>query len=137
MYSEVPGLVQHCQVLAAGQLSALACPCFARQAERSTFQNARRWSAVNRHERYRNRCGGTYVDEDNPLPGWMDPITMEPAVSPAISPWGHIMGMPTWKVHTFEEALCTLESIIMTPLISLLFIPLTAEDCFQQYYWPD
>lgn len=65
----------------------------------------RRWSAVNRHERYKNRCGGTYVDEDNPLPGWMDPITLEPAVSPAISPWGHIMGMATWKVGFAAQTL--------------------------------
>lgn len=58
---------------------------------------------MNRHERYRNRCGGDYIDEDNPLPGWMDPITLEPAVSPAISPWGHIMGMATWKVQHFKR----------------------------------
>lgn len=62
-----------------------------------------RWSAVSRHERYRKRCGGDsneeYVDKDNPLPGFIDPITLEPIASPAISPWGHVMGMATWKVR--------------------------------------
>ena len=57
-----------------------------------------RWSAVNRHERYSKRSGGEYVDENNPIPGWIDPITLEPCANPAISPYGHVMGMATWKV---------------------------------------
>ena len=57
-----------------------------------------RWSAVNRHERYRVRCGGEFQDKGNPIPEWIDPITLEPVVTPAISPFGHIMGMATWKV---------------------------------------
>ncbi len=40
----------------------------------------------------------TYADEDNPLPDLLDPITLEPVVRPAISPYGHVMGMATWKV---------------------------------------
>ena len=52
--------------------------------------------------RYRNRCGTAgeqpEVDESNPLPGFLDPITLDPVVTPAISPYGHVMGMATWKV---------------------------------------
>jgi hypothetical protein len=29
---------------------------------------------------------------DNPLPGYIDPITLEEVVQPAISPYGHVMG---------------------------------------------
>lgn len=62
---------------------------------------------MSRHERYRKRCGGdgeaAYVDKDNPLPGLLDPITLEPVASPAISPWGHVMGMATWKVQPLSD----------------------------------
>ncbi len=60
-----------------------------------------RWSAVSRTERYRKRCGddgNPTVDETNPLPKLIDPITLEPVVTPAISPFGHVMGLATWKV---------------------------------------
>jgi hypothetical protein len=39
------------------------------------------------------------VDASNPLPERFDPITLEPVVSPAISPYGHVMGAATWKVR--------------------------------------
>ena len=42
-------------------------------------------------------------DPDNPLPGFIDPITLEPVANPAISPLGHVMGLATWKV--LEEQL--------------------------------
>lgn len=66
-----------------------------------------RWSAVSRTERYRKRCGdegSAAVDESNPLPHFIDPITLEPVVTPAISPWGHVMGLATWKV-SFRQPL--------------------------------
>jgi hypothetical protein len=56
---------------------------------------------VSRTERYRKRCGdegNPTVDETNPLPKLIDPITLEPVVTPAISPFGHVMGLATWKV---------------------------------------
>ena len=55
---------------------------------------------MSRTERYRKRCGdeGETEDADNPLPGYMDPITFQPVNNPAISPWGHVMGLATWKV---------------------------------------
>ena len=39
------------------------------------------------------------MDEDNPLPGFIDPITLQPVVNPAVSPHGHVMGLQTWKVR--------------------------------------
>lgn len=58
---------------------------------------------MSRTERYKKRCaadgdGTEYVDVDNPLPGFIDPITLEPVVTPAMSPHGHVMGLATWKV---------------------------------------
>lgn len=62
-----------------------------------------RWSALNRQARYKKRFeadaeAGEYIDEDNPLPGLIDPITLQPVVNPAISQHGHVMGLQTWKV---------------------------------------
>ncbi|CAJ0751894.1 11142_t:CDS:2, partial [Entrophospora sp. SA101] len=31
-------------------------------------------------------------DDENPLPGFIDPITLEEVNRPAISPYGHVMG---------------------------------------------
>lgn len=63
-----------------------------------------RWSGLDRSERYRKRCGdqgdARAVDTDNPLPNYLDPITFQPVVNPAISPYGHVMGLATWKVGT-------------------------------------
>jgi len=43
---------------------------------------------------------GNYKNIDpkfyNPLPGFMDPITQEEVVKPAISPLGYVMGYGTW-----------------------------------------
>jgi hypothetical protein len=38
------------------------------------------------------------ADQDNPLPHFVDPITMSVVVRPAISPYGHVAGLATWKV---------------------------------------
>ena len=72
-----------------------------------------RFSGVSRAERYRKRArnngsgdggendenddGDADADEDNPLPGFIDPITLAPVVDPAIAPSGHVCGMATWK----------------------------------------
>ncbi|RMZ52298.1 hypothetical protein APUTEX25_001688 [Auxenochlorella protothecoides] len=72
---------------------------------------ASKWSGINRSERYRKRreeAGDdvTALDEDNPLPDLLDPITLEPVVRPAISPYGHVMGMATWKAVLSESKSC-------------------------------
>lgn len=68
-----------------------------------------RWSSISRRERYRKRCednGDEVVDEENVLPGAIDPITLEPVVNPAISPYGHVMGLATWKAVLAEQQRC-------------------------------
>ena len=57
-----------------------------------------KWSAVSRTERYRNRLqeagddeAAAQVDSENPIPDFMDPITLEPVVTPAISPYGYVL----------------------------------------------
>lgn len=69
---------------------------------------SRKWSAINRSERYRARNGdeGPAVDESNPVPELIDPITLEPVVNPALSPFGHVMGLATWAACLAENNVC-------------------------------
>ena len=68
------------------------------------------WSTINRGERYRARAGAggdeAAADESNPCADLMDPITLEPVVNPAISPYGHVMGLATWAACLSEHAQC-------------------------------
>jgi hypothetical protein len=36
------------------------------------------------------------IDTSNPLPGFVDPITLEEVIKPAISPYGHVMSYDSW-----------------------------------------
>lgn len=67
-----------------------------------------RWSGVDRAERARRRHGdeGPVQDDDNPCPSVIDPITLEPVVTPAISPYGHVMGLATWNAVLAEQGKC-------------------------------
>ena len=47
---------------------------------------------------FRPTCQPT-ADRDNPLPDFIDPITMSAVVRPAISPYGYVAGLATWKVR--------------------------------------
>ncbi|KAK9857596.1 hypothetical protein WJX84_011650 [Apatococcus fuscideae] len=76
-----------------------------------TTNMTNKWSAVSRSERYKKRCiadgdEAGLVDDSNPLPGFIDPITLEPVIAPAISPYGHVMGMATWKAVLAEQRIC-------------------------------
>ncbi|GBF99740.1 hypothetical protein Rsub_12515 [Raphidocelis subcapitata] len=79
------------------------------------------WSMLSRAQRYRARAaaaaggaddadGGAGAappaDEDNPLPHAIDPVTLEPVVAPAISPYGHVMGLATWRAVLAEDRRC-------------------------------
>lgn len=67
-----------------------------------------RWSGVDRAERARRRAGDdcAAADADNPLPHVIDPITLEPVVTPAMSPAGHVMGLATWTAVLAEQGKC-------------------------------
>ncbi|KAI8618581.1 hypothetical protein BC830DRAFT_1108184 [Chytriomyces sp. MP71] len=45
------------------------------------------------------------LDALNPLPGFIDPITLDPIVKPAISPYGHVVGYDTW-ISCLNNKLC-------------------------------
>ena len=67
-----------------------------------------RWSGVERAERARRRHGEEAAPQDaaNPCPSVIDPITLEPVVTPAISPYGHVMGLATWNAVLAEQGKC-------------------------------
>ncbi|KAJ3280161.1 hypothetical protein HK104_000865 [Borealophlyctis nickersoniae] len=43
-----------------------------------------------------NGGGGDAEFDENPLPGFTDPITLDEVIKPAISPYGHVMGYDSW-----------------------------------------
>lgn len=63
---------------------------------------------MDRAERARRRHGdeAPVQDDDNPCPSVIDPITLEPVVTPAISPYGHVMGLATWNAVLAEQGKC-------------------------------
>lgn len=63
---------------------------------------------MERAERARRRHGEEAApqDDDNPCPSMIDPITLEPVVTPAISPYGHVMGIATWNAVLAEQGKC-------------------------------
>jgi hypothetical protein len=81
--------------------------CLAARLRSVCIRACNRWSALGRAERYRNRCGdegGPADDPENPLPGFIDPITLQPVVTPTISPLGHVMGLATWKACSLPSS---------------------------------
>jgi len=58
------------------------------------------WSSIQRKERYINRLINLgqeiNMEDDNPMPEFQDPITLQPVVVPALSPYGHVAGYYTW-----------------------------------------
>ena len=66
-----------------------------------------KWNSVNRSERYKARCKDrgmeADVDDENPIPEFIDPITLESVINPGISPYGHVMGMATWRAVLSEQ----------------------------------
>lgn len=59
------------------------------------------WSTIQRQERYLKRLENSgekahYIEDENPLPDYSDPITLQPIVVPAVSPYGHVAGYYTW-----------------------------------------
>eukprot|EP00210_Caulerpa_lentillifera_P002734 g2613.t1 len=71
-----------------------------------------KWSSIDRSERYKRRClkkGTSPAEleaESNPLPTLIDPVTLETVVAPAISPYGHVMGIATWRAYLMNSSVC-------------------------------
>lgn len=68
------------------------------------------WSSINRKERLVNRLEklgkDPMVEDDNPIPHHMDPITLQPVVVPAVSPYGHVAGYYSWTKALKESGQC-------------------------------
>lgn len=94
-------------------------------------RHRRSWSALSRRDRYLARAAAAAAagdhdgsaaagaaaaaDDDNPLPNHVDPITLEPVVAPAISPYGHVMGMATWRAVLSESRRCPFTKLGLRP----------------------
>lgn len=55
--------------------------------------------------------GGEEAVADNPLPTFIDPVTLEVVRKPAISPYGHVMGYDSWLrciLHSEPKNICPL-----------------------------
>jgi len=46
---------------------------------------------------------GPVDNSENPLPGYVDPVSLEEVVKPAISPFGHVMGYANWSRVLSQE----------------------------------
>jgi len=42
----------------------------------------------------------------NPLPGFVDPMTMQEVEKPAISKYGHVLGLSTWEKILKDNPVC-------------------------------
>jgi hypothetical protein len=77
------------------------------QAEQARYQSAR-WKTTKRTRALLGEAADDDEEESlrqsNPLPGHVDPITLEPVVKPAISPYGHVMRCAQahdgWRIET-------------------------------------
>ncbi|KAI8329176.1 hypothetical protein EDC96DRAFT_452534 [Choanephora cucurbitarum] len=67
-----------------------------------TVADEKRRSKRQRHENMQNDSGDNSDEDDEncdptcPLPGFIDPITLEQIIKPAISKYGHVMGYDSW-----------------------------------------
>ncbi|CAG8570618.1 8677_t:CDS:10 [Diversispora eburnea] len=69
------------------------------------------------------------IEDDNPLPDFIDPITLEVVVKPAISPYGHVMG---WVRCLSSEAKKNICPLTKKPLTKRELVILT-KDNIDQY----
>ncbi|ORX81632.1 hypothetical protein K493DRAFT_308021 [Basidiobolus meristosporus CBS 931.73] len=67
-------------------------------------------------------------DPDNPLPGFVDPITLDEVVKPAISPYGHVMGYENWVRCLTSEAKRNICPLTKKPLSKRDLVILTHEN---------
>ncbi|CAG8702736.1 5798_t:CDS:10, partial [Funneliformis caledonium] len=72
------------------------------------------------------------VEDDNPLPGFIDPITLEAVVKPAISPYGHVMGYDSWVRCLSSETKKNICPLTKKPLTKRELVILT-KDNIDQY----
>ncbi|KAJ1650401.1 hypothetical protein IWQ61_008788 [Dispira simplex] len=69
-----------------------------------------------------------FYDPTNPLSGFTDPITLDPVVKPAISPYGHVMGYDTWVRCLTSEGKRNICPLTKKPLSKRDLVVLTFEN---------
>jgi hypothetical protein len=78
-----------------------------KEAEEEETRRAPGWASVSRTERYKRRCLASGCEapagSHNPLPGRIDPITLEEVEIPGMAPSGHVMGMAIWRTVIAER----------------------------------
>ncbi|KAJ3029628.1 hypothetical protein HDV00_009523 [Rhizophlyctis rosea] len=88
--------------------------------------------ATTRRTRARLGDRGDGEDEDgedqNPLPGFIDPITLDEVVKPAISPYGHVMGYDNWIRCLNNEEKKNICPLTKKPLTKRELVVLTHEN---------
>ncbi|CAG8648911.1 10394_t:CDS:10 [Acaulospora morrowiae] len=72
------------------------------------------------------------IEDENPLPDFIDPITLEVVVKPAISPYGHVMGYDNWVRCLSSEAKKNICPLTKKPLSKRELVILT-KDNIDQY----
>ncbi|KAJ3164567.1 hypothetical protein HDU88_005214 [Geranomyces variabilis] len=66
--------------------------------------------------------------DDNPLPGFTDPITLDEVVKPAISPYGHVMSYQSWIRCLSSEDRKNICPLTKKPLTKRELVVLTQEN---------
>ncbi|KAJ3161465.1 hypothetical protein HDU86_007247 [Geranomyces michiganensis] len=66
--------------------------------------------------------------DDNPLPGFTDPITLDEVVKPAISPYGHVMSYQSWIRCLSSEDRKNICPLTKKPLTKRELVVLTHEN---------
>ncbi|KAK4513904.1 Phosphomannomutase 1 [Mucor velutinosus] len=61
-----------------------------------TFKVRSSASTSSKRTRTRSTQVQLATEDDNPLPGFIDPITLDEVIKPAISTYGHVMGYDSW-----------------------------------------
>ncbi|CAG8735272.1 12437_t:CDS:2, partial [Cetraspora pellucida] len=72
------------------------------------------------------------IEDENPLPGFIDPITLEEVVKPAISPYGHVMGYDSWVRCLSSEPKKNICPLTKKPLTKRELVILTMDN-IEQY----
>ncbi|KAJ3326283.1 palmitoyltransferase akr1 [Boothiomyces sp. JEL0866] len=70
----------------------------------------------------------------NPLPGMIDPITLQPIIKPAISPYGHVMGYDTWLRCLSSKEQKNICPMTKNPLTKRELVILTFENIDEYRY---
>ncbi|RKO88543.1 hypothetical protein BDK51DRAFT_25611, partial [Blyttiomyces helicus] len=96
---------------------------------KTSWNTTRRTRAKTEEEREAEAEAGAAV---NPLPGFTDPITLDPIVKPEISPYGHVMEYDSWVKCLSDPDRKNICPLTKNPLTKRELVVLT-HDNIEQY----